>query len=92
MTKLLDYFDVPVLHFIAIAITFTDIENAFKGTKLKAVVTDVYVVPDYQKYLENCIDEKFGKCHKELNTQLQWKFEAIPNSLALIESASSKAF
>jgi len=30
MTKLLDYFDVPVLHFIAIAITFTDIENALK--------------------------------------------------------------
>ena len=30
MTKLLDYLDVPVLHFIAIAITFTDIENALK--------------------------------------------------------------
>ena len=30
MSKLLDYFDVPVLHFIAIAITFTDIENALK--------------------------------------------------------------
>lgn len=30
MTKLLDYFDVPVLHCVAIAITFTDIENALK--------------------------------------------------------------
>jgi hypothetical protein len=30
VTKLLDYFDVPVLHCVAIAITFTDIENALK--------------------------------------------------------------
>ena len=30
MTKLLDYFDVPLLHCVAIAITFTDIENALK--------------------------------------------------------------
>jgi hypothetical protein len=30
MTKLLDYFDVPVLHFIAISITFTDAESALK--------------------------------------------------------------
>ena len=30
MTKLLDYFDVPVLHCVASAITFTDIENALK--------------------------------------------------------------
>lgn len=30
MTRILDYFDVPLLHFIAIAITFTDIENALK--------------------------------------------------------------
>jgi hypothetical protein len=30
MTKLLDYFDVPFLHCVAIAITFTDIENALK--------------------------------------------------------------
>ena len=30
MTRLLDYFDVPLLHCVAIAITFTDIENALK--------------------------------------------------------------
>jgi hypothetical protein len=30
MNRLLDYFDVPLLHCVAIAITFTDIENALK--------------------------------------------------------------
>lgn len=30
MTKLLNYLDVPLLHCVAIAITFTDIENALK--------------------------------------------------------------
>jgi hypothetical protein len=30
MNRLLDYFDVPLLHCIAIAITFTEIENALK--------------------------------------------------------------
>ena len=30
MTRILDYFDVPLLHCVAIAITFTDIENALK--------------------------------------------------------------
>jgi hypothetical protein len=57
------------------------IEDAFKGTKLNVKVTDVYVVPNYEKYFEGCIDSKFGNCHKELDTQHQWKFEAIPDSL-----------
>ena len=30
MTRLLDYIDVPVLHFIALSITFTDVENGLK--------------------------------------------------------------
>ena len=30
MTRLLDYIDVPLLHCIAISITFTDAENALK--------------------------------------------------------------
>jgi len=30
MTRIIDYFDVPVLHFIAISITFTDAENTLK--------------------------------------------------------------
>jgi hypothetical protein len=34
MNKILDYFDVPVLHCVAIAITFTDIETALKFVSL----------------------------------------------------------
>jgi hypothetical protein len=34
MNKILDYFDVPVLHCVAIAITFTDIETALKFISL----------------------------------------------------------
>jgi len=34
MTRILDYFDVPLLHCVAIAITFTDIENALKVISL----------------------------------------------------------
>ena len=34
MTRLLDYFDVPFLHCVAIAITFTDIETALKFISL----------------------------------------------------------
>ena len=30
MTRLLDYIDVPLLHCIAISITFTDVENGLK--------------------------------------------------------------
>jgi hypothetical protein len=30
MTRLLDYIDVPILHCIAISITFTDVESGLK--------------------------------------------------------------
>lgn len=30
MSRLLDYFDVPVLHFVAISITFTNAEYTLK--------------------------------------------------------------
>ena len=30
MNKILDYFDVPVLHCVAISITFTDAESSLK--------------------------------------------------------------
>lgn len=34
LTKILDYFDVPTLHVIAISITFTDVENILKISSL----------------------------------------------------------
>lgn len=36
--KLLDYFDVPALHGVAIAITFTNIENVLKIASLLIAV------------------------------------------------------
>ena len=32
--KITDYFDVPVLHILAIGITFTDVENVLKIVSL----------------------------------------------------------
>jgi len=56
------------------------LDEKFKNAKLAAKVIDVYVVPDYMAFLEDCIDEKLSNLHKEENTQLQWKFESVPVS------------
>lgn len=34
MSRLLDYFDVPLLHFVAISISFTNAESALKIVSL----------------------------------------------------------
>lgn len=34
MSRLLDYFDVPLLHFVAISITFTNAESTLKIVSL----------------------------------------------------------
>ena len=56
------------------------VENAFKADGLKAEVEDVLIVPNYIQLFEGCIDEKFGRAHKLLQTQHQWRFEAVPCS------------
>lgn len=54
------------------------IEQAFRDEGgLIGKLFDVVLVPDYQTFLENCIDSKLGKLHKEINTQHQWRFEAV---------------
>lgn len=53
------------------------IEGRFRESKLNAHVYDVYIIPDYAKFMENSIDSKFEKLHKEMYTQLQWRFEAV---------------
>ena len=56
------------------------IETSFKSEQLSAFVEDVWVVPNYQGFLENCIDTKLSRLHKEIQTQLQWRFEAVSPS------------
>jgi len=40
-------------------------------------VEDVYICPDYSKYLEPSIDPHFRGMHKGKHTQHQWRFEAV---------------
>jgi len=42
---------------------------------------DLWVIPDYKKFLHPCIDTKFGNYAKEENTQLCWRFEEVPVSV-----------
>jgi hypothetical protein len=57
---------------------FTDIiDKGFDGNALTWTVVDVMVIPNYQKFLEGCI-LKIENLHKELQTQHQWRFEAVP--------------
>ena len=53
------------------------IEGRFRESKLNAHVYDVNIIPDYANFLESSIDPKFEKLHKEMYTQLQWRFEAV---------------
>mmetsp|Transcript_23825 Transcript_23825/g.44243 ORF Transcript_23825/g.44243 Transcript_23825/m.44243 type:complete len:636 (+) Transcript_23825:356-2263(+) len=53
------------------------IEDALGDSALKANVVDVMVVPDYKTYFSGCIDENLGQLHTNMNTQHQWRFEAM---------------
>jgi len=52
------------------------IEKCFKKENMKGTVKDVYLVPDLQSLLGDCIDPKLKNLHRELDTQHQWRFEA----------------
>jgi hypothetical protein len=61
------------------------IEKAFKGTRLAASVRDVYVIPNYIDFFEDAIDEHLKNYTKEIETQHQWRFQAVqpsPNFLS----------
>jgi hypothetical protein len=49
--------------------------SKYKGSKLEVNVKDVMVCPDYCHLVSSCIDPKFGRLHKGLQTQHQWRFE-----------------
>jgi hypothetical protein len=48
-----------------------------KRPRFYAHVEDVYIVQNYIKWLDDYIDRDIGKLHKEIDTQHQWKFEAV---------------
>ena len=57
------------------------IEEAFRSTALNPTVTDVYVIPGYTKFVEDCVDPSLGQYAKMGVTQHQWRFEAVGESL-----------
>jgi hypothetical protein len=44
------------------------------------LVKDIFVIPDYVKYFDGCIDPEFGRYAKTDVTQLQFIFEAVAPS------------
>ena len=44
-------------------------------------VKTIMAIPDYRKFLKGCIDSRLGQLHKELQTQHQWRFEAVEPSV-----------
>jgi hypothetical protein len=51
--------------------------NHFKTTKIPTRIENVYVIPDYGKLLNDCVDTKLAKLHKWPYTQHCWRFEAV---------------
>lgn len=56
------------------------LEAIFSRGKLALKVKDVFVVPNYKKFLGGCIDPRFQGWTKGDSTQLQWKFEKAPEA------------
>lgn len=56
----------------------TKLEEVFSKSDVKCEVVDVFAIPDYKAWLENCIDKRFHSWAKEENTQLQWRFIPAP--------------
>lgn len=56
------------------------LQKVFDKNIVKCEVLDVFVIPDYQAWLEPVIDPHLSRWTKEIYTQLQWKFTATePN-------------
>lgn len=52
------------------------LKNVLKHTP-DAIIKDLFVVPDYDKYFDGCADTKFGSYCKKEYSQLQFTFEAV---------------
>ena len=59
------------------------VEKAFNSSKrrLKASAVDMYVLPDYVAWLDGFLDKKLSNYAKVINTQHQWRFEAVQRSV-----------
>jgi hypothetical protein len=56
------------------------IDNGSDLNKKFVKVKDIFVIPDYVKYFDGCIDPEFSRYAKLEHTQLQFIFEAVPIS------------
>lgn len=92
-------FSVVAVHFTDRTVNTVDeyteeLIKAFMKKSIEVNVKDVYVVPDYRRFYTGCIDTKLSKLHKTDNTQLRWRFEAVPvnNDFPLGAKATYRAF
>lgn len=53
------------------------VQAAFKNKFMTTNVIDVMVVPNYWKFIEKFIDPCLSNLHTKLQTQHQWRFEAV---------------
>jgi hypothetical protein len=44
-------------------------------SKLKVVVEDLFVIPDYEDYLKDCVDNRLSRFVKLQNAQLSWQIK-----------------
>jgi hypothetical protein len=63
------------------SLTLEEYENHilthFEKTKIPTKIKNVYVIPDYGKLLDKCIDTRLAHLHKWPYTQHCWRFEAV---------------
>jgi hypothetical protein len=55
------------------------IEDAL-SSKVKVIVKELFVIPDYEKAMHGCFDPQFGRFAKEEWAQSQFMFEKVPVS------------
>jgi hypothetical protein len=72
--------------FVLTPVQYKDaIEQILSSARIKCTVVDIFVVPNYVQYITPFMDNLFGRYAKSVGgndwTQLQWTFEAVPESL-----------
>jgi hypothetical protein len=58
----------------------TKLERIFEKGKLEFKVHDLFAIPDYTRLFQFIIDKKLSAYTKTDNTQLAWRFIAVPRS------------
>ena len=60
---------------------FHGIRKAFENTSLNPTVKFIYVIPNYQEFLDSHIDKCFGHYTKTESTQHCWRIQAVESSV-----------